>query len=233
MTPRPFVIFGYNHFTCDVAEIIQEGGGWVARIVLNRQERAAPGKPTLADWLARQARLGQPAGLPDIVCVPESEFMPRAGDQYAMGFSGAGRAPWVRALRERHGLVFTTIIHPSAVVSRSASLGEGCVVGAGAIIAAEARLGAHVTLNRGCTVGHHAALGDYAVVQPGANVASFAKVGQGAMVGMGASVLQDRVVGDFSQVAAGAVVTDDVPARALVAGVPAVLKRRLADLPSP
>jgi len=233
VTPRPFVIFGYNHFTCDIAEVIQEGGGWIARIVLNREERVAQGKPTLADWLARQKQLGLPAGLSDIVGLPEAEFEPRAGDQYAMGFAGAGQAPWVEALRVRHGIAFSTIIHPSAVISRSAILGEGCVVGAGAIVAAEAKLGEHVTLNRGCTVGHHTALGDYAIVQPGANIASFVRVGRGAMVGMGASVLQDRGVGEFAQVAAGAVVTDDVPARTLVAGVPAVVKRQLVELPSP
>jgi sugar O-acyltransferase (sialic acid O-acetyltransferase NeuD family) len=233
MKLRPFVIFGYNHFTCDVAEIIQEQGDWLARIVLNRPERIFPGKPTLADWLKRQAQFGRPEGLPEIVALPEADFRPATGEHYAMGFAGAGQAPWVQSLREKHGLSFSTVVHRSAVVSRTAILGEGCVVCAGAIVAAEACLGEHVTLNRGCSVGHHAALGDYSIIQPGANLGSFVRVGRGAMVGLGASVLQDRTIGDYSQVAAGAAVTSDVPERTLVAGVPAVEKRQLVDLPSP
>jgi sugar O-acyltransferase (sialic acid O-acetyltransferase NeuD family) len=233
MTPRSFVLFGYNHFTCDIAEVIQESGDWVVAIVLNREDRVLPGKPTLADWVGRQKQLGQAAGLPGIATLAETEFQPRAGHHYAMGFAGAGQAPWVEALRKRHSLEFSTLTHPSAVVSRSAVVGQGCVVCAGAIVAAEATLGEHVTLNRGCTVGHHASLGDYSVVQPGANVASFVRVGRGAMVGLGASVLQDRTIGEFAQVAAGAIVTGDVPERTLVAGVPAVFKRKLVDLPSP
>jgi sugar O-acyltransferase (sialic acid O-acetyltransferase NeuD family) len=233
MTARLFVLFGYNHFTCDIAEIIQEGGDRVARIVLNREEKVLPGKPTLADWLRRQKLLAEPESLPEISVLSEGDFHPRPGDHYAMGFAGAGQAPWVESLRENHGLAFSTIIHRTAVVSRSAVLGAGCVVGAGAIVAAEATLGQHVALNRGCTVGHHAMLGDYSVVQPGANVASFVKLGRGAMIGLGASVLQDRVIGEYAQVAAGATVTGDVPARTLVAGVPAVFKRQLAELPSP
>jgi len=233
MTPAPFVIFGYNHFTCDIAEIIQARGDRVARLVLNRAERQIPGKPTLADWLGRQKELGRDQGVPPIECAQDADFRPGAGERFAMGFSGAGREPWVEGLRTRHGLTFETLVHPSAVVSRSAVLGEGCVVCAGAIVAAEVRVGAHVTLNRGCTIGHHAALADYAVVQPGANLASFVRVGRGAVVGVGASVIEDRVIGEYSRVAAGAAVIADVPPRTLVAGVPAQVKRQLEHPPAP
>ena len=56
-------------------------------------------------------------------------------------------------------------------------------------------------------------------------------VGSGSLIGMGAMVLNNAVIGEGSLVAAGAVVREGfkVPPRSLVAGVPAVVKRRLTD----
>lgn len=56
-------------------------------------------------------------------------------------------------------------------------------------------------------------------------------VGAGSLIGMGAVVLNDAVIGEGSLVAAGAVVREgfEVPPRSLVAGIPAVVKRRLSD----
>jgi acetyltransferase-like isoleucine patch superfamily enzyme len=63
------------------------------------------------------------------------------------------------------------------------------------------------------------------VVNPGAHIAGSVRVGFGSVVSMGASVVQGRRVGRNAVIAAGAVVLEDVPDRALVAGVPAVVKR--------
>ena len=53
------------------------------------------------------------------------------------------------------------------------------------------------------------------------------RIGRGAWIAAGATVLQGVTVGDDAVVAAGAVVTKDVPARTLVAGVPARILREL------
>ena len=47
------------------------------------------------------------------------------------------------------------------------------------------------------------------------------RVGKGATIGANATIVCGNDLGDYSFVAAGAVVTHDVPAHALVAGVPA------------
>lgn len=48
-------------------------------------------------------------------------------------------------------------------------------------------------------------------------------IGQDAWIGAGATILKGVTVGNQAVVAAGAVVTKDVPARAIVAGVPATV----------
>jgi acetyltransferase EpsM len=122
---------------------------------------------------------------------------------------------------EELGVSFATLVHPTAHVSRSSSLGAGTLAGAGVIVGAHTRIGRHVILNRGVLVGHHTTIGDHVSLLPGANVAGNCDVGAGAFVGMGALVLDNVTVGPDAIVAAGSVVTRDVPTAAQVMGVPA------------
>jgi acetyltransferase-like isoleucine patch superfamily enzyme len=58
------------------------------------------------------------------------------------------------------------------------------------------------------------------------------RVERGASIGSGAVILCGVTIGTGAQVGAGAVVTHDVPANAVVAGVPARLLRFLCDEPA-
>jgi sugar O-acyltransferase (sialic acid O-acetyltransferase NeuD family) len=119
------------------------------------------------------------------------------------------------------GLRPVTLVHPSARVSRRATLGEGCFVSAGAVVSTDTVLGRGVFVNRGALIGHHTSIGDFCTIQPGANIAGAVTIAHGTYVGMGAIVVDRRAIGSSSVIAAGAVVTADVADRVLVAGVPA------------
>lgn len=125
------------------------------------------------------------------------------------------------------GLRFTTVVHPTAVLPQSATLGEGSIVGAGVIVAAKTTIGAHVILNRGSLVGHHTQIGDYVTISPGANIAGRIKIGHNSYIGMGAIVLDGLTIGNGVIVGAGAVVTKDVPDRVQVVGIPARVVKTL------
>lgn len=125
------------------------------------------------------------------------------------------------------GLEFGRLVHPSAQVSRSATLGPGTIVGPHAVIAAHVRLGEHVIVNRGALIGHHSRVGDFATLSPGANVAGRTEIGTAAYIGMGALVLDGLSVGEGALVGAGAVVTRNVDASVQVLGVPARTVKRL------
>ena len=53
------------------------------------------------------------------------------------------------------GFELLSVIHPTAFVSATATLGPGCVVMAGAVAGTEAQLGQGVIVNCGATVDHH------------------------------------------------------------------------------
>ena len=87
-----------------------------------------------------------------------------------------------RKVVERLDCEFGVAIHPTAVVSPSARIGEGTVVMAGAVVNAEAVIGKHCIINTGATVDHECVIGDYCHVAPGAHLCGQVKVGEGTLM---------------------------------------------------
>ena len=121
----------------------------------------------------------------------------------------------------RSGLRLATVIHPTACISRSASIADGTVVCAGAVVNARANIARACILNTGATIDHDCVLEDGVHVSPGANLAGNVQVGRCAWIGIGASVREGLTIGHDSMVGAGAAVVADVGDGLTVGGVPA------------
>ena len=127
-----------------------------------------------------------------------------------------------RAIVERFpGARWATMAHPTVRADASARLGRGTVVEPGAVLGAGVVIGDFVLVGARAILGPGAAVGDYAFVGGGAVVGAGARLGGGCVLGMGAAVLPDRAVGACATVLVASVVYDDVPERAVAAGVPA------------
>ncbi|WP_337633298.1 acetyltransferase [Prevotella sp.] len=116
---------------------------------------------------------------------------------------------------------FATAIHPSAVISPSAKIGEGTVVMAGAVINADAVIGNHCIVNTGATVDHDCKIGDYCHIAPGVNISGATHVGEGTWVGVGSCVIQCLNIGKNCMIGAGSVVVKDIPDNVTAFGCPA------------
>jgi sugar O-acyltransferase (sialic acid O-acetyltransferase NeuD family) len=116
---------------------------------------------------------------------------------------------------------WAVVVHPSAVVMPSATLGGGTVVLAGAVVNTEARIGAHVVVNTGVIVEHDCVIEDGASLSPGTRMGGRTSVGRGAFVSTGVTLAPRVRVGDGAIVGAGAVVVRDVPERVMAYGNPA------------
>lgn len=116
---------------------------------------------------------------------------------------------------------FATLLHPTALVPRSTSVGAGTVIHAGTVLTADIRVGAHVAVMPTVVLTHDDVLEEGTTIGAGACLAGGVKIGRGAYVGSGALVREQTVVGPGAVIGMGAVVTQSVPAGEVWAGVPA------------
>lgn len=113
---------------------------------------------------------------------------------------------------------FGVAIHPSSVVSPSASIGEGSVVMAGAIINADAKIRQHCIINTGASVDHECTISDYAHISPHCTLCGNVEIGEGTWIGAGTTIIPGVKVGKWSVIGAGSVVTKDIPDNVLAVG---------------
>jgi sugar O-acyltransferase (sialic acid O-acetyltransferase NeuD family) len=118
---------------------------------------------------------------------------------------------------ERHA----ALIHPTAVVPESASVGAGSVLHAATILTADIELGRHVAVMPAVVLTHDDVVEEGVTMGAGARVAGGVTIERGAYVGSGALLREGLRVGAGAVVGMGAVVTRSVPAGEVWAGVPA------------
>lgn len=123
------------------------------------------------------------------------------------------------------GYRFSSIVHPSAVVAKDVTLGDGCVVMAGAVVQPGCRIEENIIINTGAQVDHDCHLSPHGHIAPGAILCGDVSIGRGTHIGAGATIIQGVTIGVECIVAAGAVVTCDAPAHATLKGVPAQISR--------
>ncbi len=119
------------------------------------------------------------------------------------------------------GLHLPSLIHPTAAVCHTASLGAGTQILAQAIVAADVRIGSACIVNHHASVDHECILGDGVHIAPNATLCGCITVGDYSLIGAGSVVLPHRIIGPGAIVGAGAVVTRDVAPNTTVLGNPA------------
>lgn len=122
---------------------------------------------------------------------------------------------------------FATIVHPSAWVSRWATVGCGSVIYPGVTIMANAEIGNHVFIASKSNVGHDTRIGDYVLMSALAGVSGNVAIEEGCYIGIGSCIRESVTVGKWSIVGMGSVVVSDVPAYHVVAGNPAKVLRQI------
>lgn len=145
-------------------------------------------------------------------------------------------------LRDKRGMLFRlrgAIVPLSARISdctiigdfSNIELGEHVEINTGVFITAKAK----VKIGENSTLAYQASL--YTSAYPNGPWNELSKIypkireeiiiGKNVWIGARAIILPGVHIGDFSVVAAGSVVTQDVPSGVLVAGVPAIIKKKL------
>lgn len=119
------------------------------------------------------------------------------------------------------GARFATVVHPSAVIARTARLGQGVTICPLALVSADAVVGDFATINTMSSVGHDVRLGAYSTLSSHVDLTGRVHVGEGCFFGSGARALPGIKIGDRARIGAGAVVMRNVKAETVMYAPPA------------
>lgn len=124
---------------------------------------------------------------------------------------------------------FVNVIHPTAVVARTATLGRGLVILQHVTIGSHAYVGDHVTILAGTIVNHHSRIGDFCCLCAGVCVSGNVTVHRNGYIGTGAVIRDGVVVGENCLIGMGSVVVGPVEPNTVVSGNPARVLRRASE----
>lgn len=124
----------------------------------------------------------------------------------------------------RLGANTPTLIHPSATISRYATIDVGTIIVADAVINAFTKIGKGVIVNTNSSIEHDCVIHDYVHICPGAVIAGGCKICEGTWLGVGSSVRQQIEVGKMTTIGAGSTVLKNIPDNVTAFGSPCVVQ---------
>lgn len=122
---------------------------------------------------------------------------------------------------EKLGGVFTSFIHPLALIANTAVVGKGAVLLPNVVVSNNAKIGDFVSINLASTIGHDVIIDDFVTISSQNDLCGHVVIGKGALLGSKVSILPKKKVGMNATVGAGSLVLRNVAADSTVFGNPA------------
>lgn len=113
------------------------------------------------------------------------------------------------------GFRLPVVCDPTAILSKSAKIGEGSFIGKGAILNVNASVGKMCIVNTGAILEHDCQVGDFSHISVGTVLCGEVTVGSSVFVGANATVVQCLSIGDGSVVGAGTTIRKNVKANCI------------------
>ncbi len=116
---------------------------------------------------------------------------------------------------------FVSLVHPSVVVSKGATIGAGSIIYPNVVLMSRVKVGRHVIILPNSTINHDTTIGDFSIIASGVHVGGAVKVGKCCYLGMASSLIQGISVGSRTMVGMGSVLIRSVGRDQVVVGNPA------------
>lgn len=127
-----------------------------------------------------------------------------------------------KKIRQKEGGT-PTIIHPMAVVSKYACLGEGVIISPFSYVQAHTHIGDDTIVLSHVNISHNNEVGEGCFFAGGVILGAYTEVGNNVLFGIGSKTISDKVamIGDNAYIGAGALVASSVEPNTTVIGSPA------------
>jgi sugar O-acyltransferase (sialic acid O-acetyltransferase NeuD family) len=149
------------------------------------------------------------------------KYKPKAEDVFLLGVGDHNLKKKIVTHIASQGGQFASLIHPTAVIARTARIGAGAIVCPFALVSADAVVGDFVTINTMSSIGHDVEMGDYCTLSSHVDITAAVKVGAGVFFGSGARVMPQVAIDAEARIGAGAVVLRSVARGVTVFAQPA------------
>ena len=137
-----------------------------------------------------------------------------------------------KALYDRlasNNIPLATIVDTTAIVSDTATMGEGVVVTAFCSVSSSAIIGNNTAINVKAIIGHDVRLGEHCVVSSLVNIGGASSVGDNSYIGMGVQIKEGTTIGKDVIIGMGSVVYNDIHDEMIALGNPARPMRKNVD----
>jgi acetyltransferase EpsM len=124
-----------------------------------------------------------------------------------------------------YGFSLPNLIHPSAVVSPGASIGQGAIIMPGTVINYGTRIGSNIILNTAASIDHECSIGNGVHIGPGARLSGLVAIGNATWIGIGSVIRESIHIGNNVLLGAGSLVLKDIPDGVVAYGAPAKIIR--------
>nr|WP_277622695.1 NeuD/PglB/VioB family sugar acetyltransferase [Sphingomonas telluris] len=196
------------------------GSGGHAKVVIEAVRARTPDRPIILidddPSAAGRVVLGIPvSGTRDWIASNIS------GSPVALGIgNNRGRSELLDWLASE-GCEVEPVVHPSAIVGSTVSIGAGAFVAAGAVLIADSKIGEAAIVNTAASVDHDCQIGKAAHIAPGVRLCGNVSVGERSLIGVGTAVRPGMSIGADIVVGAGSAVVTDLIEAGTYAGCPA------------
>lgn len=123
-------------------------------------------------------------------------------------------------------LAFLNAFHPSVIIGKNVTLGEGIVAMAGVIINPGAVLGCCTFFATGAQIEHDCVIGEFASISAGTVLGGYVRVGGFSALTLNVTVVDRVKIGKNTVIGAASLVLKDVPDNVLAFGNPIEIRRK-------
>lgn len=127
------------------------------------------------------------------------------------------------------GAQFLSLIHPTAIVSNTAKIGEGVIICPFVTVSDHVVIGDFVMMNFYSSCGHDANIGKYCIFSPYATVNGFSILEDEVFLGTHSTITAYRRICYRAKISANSLALWDVPQRSFLYGVPGKSKTIFLD----
>jgi sugar O-acyltransferase (sialic acid O-acetyltransferase NeuD family) len=122
---------------------------------------------------------------------------------------------------------FANVIHSSAYLDNSCTLGEGLFILPRVVIDLDVIIEDNVVINTGSIIAHHSKIGAHTFIAPGVHIAGLVNIEQQCFLGIGSIIIDCLNIRYSSIIGAGSLVLKDTEANTLSVGAPAKIIKYL------